>query len=1014
MFRGAVGNAVLVPISEVLARVLVQVAKTAVAAKDVLIERESFSELSNYLERLRPILGELSERNVNDSPTMRTALEAIDQQLKVAKDLMNRCKQKSRFYLLMQCRSIVKQIQDITRELGRCISLLPLATLDVSLETCQETKELIEAMKEAHFHAAVAEEEIIEKIESGIRERQTDSEFANDLLLQIAKAVGVSVDPRALKQELNEIRKEKEEAVLRKSQAEAVQLEQIIALLSRADAATTPIEKEEIYLKKRGFGGGGMLPPLQSFYCPITREVMDEPVEIASGQTFEKSAILTWFRAGNRTCPITKLELEILDMKPNQALRHSIEEWRERNTIIRISGVRPRLLCGREQEVSSALQELHQLSEEKLQHRHWIASEGLIPVLVDLLNTSNRNIRSNTLATLKSICVHNDVNKETVARAGAITMVVKSLARDVGEGRQAVALLLELSENAKICEEIGKAQGCILLLVTMLNSENPHAVEDAKELLKNLSFNDQNVVQMAEANHFKPLVHRLNEGTDMTKILMASALSRMGLTDQGRAALAKEGAVVTLVQMISIGRLEARAAALGALQNLSTLDENRGYLIDAGVVPLMLQLLFSVTSAAMSLKEYAAAILANIAKASTTAETKIDISGNILESDETIYQLLSLLNLAGPIIQRHLLTALLGMSSLPSAISVRNKLRTGGAIQLLLPFCEASDVEVRVQAVCLLYCISGDGHGREMAEHLGPTYLRALIRLVNVSKRDEERAAAMGVIASLPSSDAQLTQVLLEAEALPAVCNVLTLNNTNTSTTLVRNHLLENAVGALLRFTGAHDKHLLKMIAELDVITKLVQLLGIGTPLAKQRAAMALSHFSEYSKRLSTPIPRENGLVWFVCCSSTPEKGCSVHGGHCSVKGSFCLVAAEAVSPLVQTLDEKEDGAAEAALGALKTLLNDERWEKGAHVLAECQGINPIIRLLTCGTPGAKEMAVWILEKLFRIEKYRTAFGAAAQMPLIDLTQKGSIATKPLAAKILAHLNVLHSQSTYF
>lgn len=103
-------------------------------------------------------------------------------------------------------------------------------------------------------------------------------------------------------------------------------------------------------------------------------------------------------------------------------------------------------------------------------------------------------------------------NQGQIAAADAIKLIVKSLARDVGEGRQAVALLRELSKDPKICEKIGKVQGCILLLVTMLNSENPHAVVDARELLFELANNDQNVVQMGEANYFGPLTQRLNEG----------------------------------------------------------------------------------------------------------------------------------------------------------------------------------------------------------------------------------------------------------------------------------------------------------------------------------------------------------------------------------------------------------------------------------------------------------------------------------------------------------------------
>jgi hypothetical protein len=55
-----------------------------------------------------------------------------------------------------------------------------------------------------------------------------------------------------------------------------------------------------------------------------------------------------------------------------------------------------------------------------------------------------------------------------------------------------------------------------------------------------------------------------------------------------------------------------------------------------------------------------------------------------------------------------------------------------------------------------------------------------------------------------------------------------------------------------------------------------------------------------------------------------------------------------------------------------------------------------------------------MLEKIFRVEKYKTEYGSTAQMPLIDMTQKGTNTTKPLAAIILAHLNILHNQSSYF
>ena len=95
----------------------------------------------------------------------------------------------------------------------------------------------------------------------------------------------------------------------------------------------------------------------------------------------------------------------------------------------------------------------------------------------------------------------------------AIESVVRSLGRRINERRLAVALLLELSKYNLLRDNIGKVQGCILLLVTMASGDDNQAARDAEEILENLSFSDQNIIQMARANYFKPLLQRLSTGS---------------------------------------------------------------------------------------------------------------------------------------------------------------------------------------------------------------------------------------------------------------------------------------------------------------------------------------------------------------------------------------------------------------------------------------------------------------------------------------------------------------------
>lgn len=75
----------------------------------------------------------------------------------------------------------------------------------------------------------------------------------------------------------------------------------------------------------------------------------------------------------------------------------------------------------------------------------------------------------------------------------------------------AVQLLMELSECSPVLDVIGDIQGCIFYLVIRSLEDNQIAAL-ARELLDKLSFSYDNVIQMAKANYFKPLLRLLSSG----------------------------------------------------------------------------------------------------------------------------------------------------------------------------------------------------------------------------------------------------------------------------------------------------------------------------------------------------------------------------------------------------------------------------------------------------------------------------------------------------------------------
>eukprot|EP00045_Choanoeca_perplexa_P017194 m.245968 g.245968 ORF g.245968 m.245968 type:complete len:805 (+) comp17470_c0_seq10:65-2479(+) len=66
----------------------------------------------------------------------------------------------------------------------------------------------------------------------------------------------------------------------------------------------------------------------KSFCCPITYELMEDPVFTADGHTFDREAILHWLREHN-TSPVTGLPLPDLTIRPNHALRGEIADYRQ-------------------------------------------------------------------------------------------------------------------------------------------------------------------------------------------------------------------------------------------------------------------------------------------------------------------------------------------------------------------------------------------------------------------------------------------------------------------------------------------------------------------------------------------------------------------------------------------------------------------------------------------------------------------------------------------------------------
>jgi U-box domain len=71
-------------------------------------------------------------------------------------------------------------------------------------------------------------------------------------------------------------------------------------------------------------------PPPSDFVCPLSKQVMQDPVETPDGLNYERIAIEGWLRL-IKSCPVNGTPLTVASLKANTSLQWKIRYWQWRN-----------------------------------------------------------------------------------------------------------------------------------------------------------------------------------------------------------------------------------------------------------------------------------------------------------------------------------------------------------------------------------------------------------------------------------------------------------------------------------------------------------------------------------------------------------------------------------------------------------------------------------------------------------------------------------------------------------
>ncbi|XP_023879369.1 U-box domain-containing protein 11 [Quercus suber] len=575
-------------------------------AKDGVSFRKDCTDLVRRISLLAHLLEEIREfraRPVDDAASAATSDDVDVESESWSSDLVVALRAAKRLLSLAgnfrsksssdgTTRRIASLFQSVTWKLEKALSSIPYDHFDIS-EEVQEQVELVRSQlrRATERYGSLNSKMLSRALTQLLNEEIDQGQLGNRLIRSLHIQNNGSIDPEAsLKMgavpESNGSKSHGVNIISYKSKRlgnASDHSEACIVIDIDADGQDNSPNKSLDEIKK--------LDPIaipDDFLCPISLELMRDPVIVATGQTYERSFIQRWIDSGNATCPKTQQKLENFTLTPNYALRSLIAQWCAKHNIEQPTGLTNgkikksdgsfrdvsgdiaairalvRKLSSRSvEEHRTAAAEIRSLSKRSTDNRILIAESGGIPILVNLLTSEDVLTQENAVTSILNLSIYEN-NKGLIMLAGAIPSIVQVLRNGSMEAREnAAATLFSLSLGDENKIIIG-ASGAIPALVVLLQDGSTRGKKDAATALFNLCIYQGNKGRAVRAGIISALLKML---TDPSNCMVDEALTIMSVLashHEAKVAIVKASTIPVLIDLLRTGlpRNKENAAAI--------------------------------------------------------------------------------------------------------------------------------------------------------------------------------------------------------------------------------------------------------------------------------------------------------------------------------------------------------------------------------------------------------------------------------------------------------------------
>ncbi|CAK7346808.1 unnamed protein product [Dovyalis caffra] len=228
------------------------------------------------------------------------------------------------------------------------------------------------------------------------------------------------------------------------------------------------------------------------FRCPISLDVMNSPVSLCTGVTYDRSSIQHWLDSGHDTCPATMQVLSSKDFVPNLTLRRLINLWTSTAAAAptkssalspAVSEEKVRIWIGeiKSGKFERSLDSIVQLvSCGEANRRFLVSIDGFLAAIVGVLSTNcvQTRVLESVIRILSSSLVENGVNEKVhklvfISNANCLPSFVSVLRNGSLESKMAcIAVLESIAINNESKRFVTEVENLLPVVIHLIKTED--------------------------------------------------------------------------------------------------------------------------------------------------------------------------------------------------------------------------------------------------------------------------------------------------------------------------------------------------------------------------------------------------------------------------------------------------------------------------------------------------------------------------------------------------------------